>query len=343
MADGRDGLSFLPNVKASTCKQGKKTKRVAFKNLQRPLVLPSLELSTVDLQSVSSLFSHKQICKKVCEWFTEWRSWQQRILLCGVSEKCTKSQLQAFVTMLEPVFHRDFTARLKGIYPTTRIKARLIHTATVPSFSAEELKNALQPSQEVNRVNSSTTVGEVEKPTDKGLDSFHSESGGSYDRNSFSGMNFTTDTRIVSIPEGSVDSPLTPDGGTAMSASSHTIKSAADFEENCRHEHAPPFIRRVSTPNFFPHFNHKQLGHMRTVLRTGDKEKLYGHAPVTFKHNKWWEGHKGGHLIKPRRSKLSNHFKSQLSQIHQVLHRWVKLHTIPTICIKMFDTSLLKF
>ncbi|XP_027041127.1 ribosome assembly protein 4-like isoform X3 [Pocillopora damicornis] len=131
MADGRDGLSFLPNVKASTCKQGKKTKRVAFKNLQRPLVLPSLELSTVDLQSVSSLFSHKQICKKVCEWFTDWRSWQQRILLCGVSEKCTKSQLQAFVTMLEPVFHRDFTARLKGIYPTTRIRARLVHTATV--------------------------------------------------------------------------------------------------------------------------------------------------------------------------------------------------------------------
>lgn len=247
------------------------------------------------------------------------------------------------MTMLEPVFHRDFTARLKGIYPTTRIKARLVHTATVPSFSAEELKNALQPSQEVNRVNSSTTVGEVEKPTDKDLDSFHSESGGSYDRNSFSGMNFTTDTRIVSIPEGSVDSPLTPDGGTAMTASSHTIKPAADFEENRRHEHAPPFVRRVSTPNFFPHFNHKQLGHMRTVLRTGDKEKLYGHAPVTFKHNKWWEGHKGGHLIKPRRSKLSNHFKSQLSQIHQVLHRWVKLHIIPTICIKMFDTSPLKF
>ena len=73
---------------------------IKLDNLQRPLVLPSLELSTVDLQSVSSLFSHKQICKKVCEWFTEWRSWQQRILLCGVSEKCTKSQLQAFVTML---------------------------------------------------------------------------------------------------------------------------------------------------------------------------------------------------------------------------------------------------
>ncbi|XP_022782225.1 uncharacterized protein LOC111323186 [Stylophora pistillata] len=343
MADGRDELSFLPNVKASACKQEKKTKRVGLKNLQRPLVLPSLELSTVDLQLVSSLFSHKQICKKVCEWFTDWRSWQQRILLCGVSEKCTKGQLQAFVTTLEPVFHRDFTTRLKGIYPTARIQARLVHTGPAPSFSAEELKNALQPSQEVDRVNSLTTVGEEDKLKDKDVDSFQSESGGFHDQNS--SMNLTADHRTVGIPEGSVDSPHSPDGGTALTATTHSIKPAAGMEENHRHEHAPPFIRRVSTPNFFPHFNHKQLGHMRTTPKTGDKNKLYGHAPVTFKHDKWWKGYKGGHLIKPRRSKLSNHFKSQLSQIHQWLDEWPTYKRLELLSevVKCCDEESLNF
>lgn len=318
MADGRDELSFLPVVKANACKQGKKTKRVGFKNLQRPLILPSLELNTVDVQLVSSLFSHKQICKKVCEWFSAWRAWQQRILLCGVSDKCTKGQLQALVTTLEPVFHRDFTARLKGIYPTSLIQTRLVQTAPVPSFSAEELKIALQPSQEAEKANSLNTDVDIEKLKEGDVDSFQSESGGF--QISFSDTNLTADTRTVGIPEGEAESSLSPNEDTVMTASANTIQPAIDVEEHRRHEHAPPFLRRVSTPNFFPCFNHEQLGHMKTVLRTGDTDRLYGHAPVTFKRDKWWEGHKGARLVKPRRSKLSNHFKSQISQIHQVLH-----------------------
>lgn len=316
MADaGSNELTFLPVVKANTSKQGKKNKRVGFKNLQRPLLLPSLELSTVDVQLVSSLFSHKQICKKVCEWFTGWRSWQQRILLCGVSDKCTKGQLQALVTTLEPVFHRDFATRLKGIYPTTLIHTRQIRTAPAPSFSKEELIIALQPSQEIDRINSSVTGADIEKLKDGDSDSFQSESGGL--QMSFSDTNVTADTGTV----GEAERPLIPEGdrGTVMTASAHTIQPATDVEENRRHEHAPPFLRRVSTPHFFPHFNHQQLGYMKTALRTGDTDKLYGHAPVTFKHDKWWEGHKGARLVKPHKSKLSNHFKSQINQVHQVL------------------------
>lgn len=48
---------------------------------------------------------------------------------------------------------------------------------------------------------------------------------------------------------------------------------------------------------------------MRIVLRIGDKEKFYGYVLVIFKYNKWWEGYKGGYLIKFRRSKFLNYFK----------------------------------
>lgn len=319
MADDRDELTFLPVVKANAAKRGKKNKRIGFKNINKPLILPSLELSTVDVQLVSSLFSHKQICKKVCEWFTGWRSWQQRILLCGVSDKCTKGQLQALVTTLEPVFHRDFAARLKGIYPTSLIQARLVRTAPVmparpsPSFSAEQLMIALQPSQEIDQSNSLITGIEQENLKDGDSDSFHTELGEL--QTNFSDTNIIADRMSGSH----MGSPIFHDRGTEMTASAHTVQPALDVEENRRHEHAPPFLRRVSTPNFFPKLNHQQLGYMKTALRTGDTDRLYGNAPVTFKHDKWWEGHKGARLVKPRKSKLSNHFRSQISQVHQVL------------------------
>ena len=128
-----------------------------------------------------------------------------------------------------------------------------------------------------------------------------------------------SDTNADRETLGQSDSPLSdPEGNSPMTALAHTVQLAIDVEENLLHEHAPPFLRRVSTPNFFSNFNHRQLGYMKTTLRTGDTDRLYGHAPVTFKHDKWWEGHKGGRLMKPRKSRLSNHFKSQISQIHQV-------------------------
>lgn len=325
MAEGSDALTFLPIVKGNTVKKGKKNKQIGFKHIHKPLTLPSLELSTFDVQLVSSLFSHKQICKKVCEWFTGWRSWQQRILLCGISDKCTKGQLQALVTTLEPVFHRDFTARLKGIYPTALIKARLVRTVPAPRFSADELTIALQAelTQEIPRVNSSiTAAGDIEKLENVDVDSLQNDS------DCLQQSDTVNDPRIyakVTEEEKSMitreaDPPAVFREGTVMTASAFTVQQPVDLEENRRHEHAPPFLRRVSTPHFFPQFDHQQLGSMKTALRTGDTDRLYGNAPVTFKHDKWWEGHKGARLVKPRRSKLSIHFKSQIAQIHQVLH-----------------------
>ncbi|XP_068731678.1 uncharacterized protein [Montipora capricornis] len=326
MADEREALTFFPILSDSTRKKGNHDTCVGLKKIHKPLILPSLDLRTVDLQLVSSLFSHKQICKKVTEWFVGWRSWQQKILLCGVSERCSKDQLKALLTTLEPVFHRDFTTRLKGIYPTTLIRPPEVKTAPAPSFSAEELANTLLPklSDEIHVDDSSITVARDIDHFENGetdilqltSDLFQGSDSDEY-------ANVTIDDRNNMTTRGKAPGALSRDTSlVSVTLSTHTVQRALDVEESRRHEHAAPCLRRVSTPHFFPQFGHRQLGLMKSTPRIGDTDRLYGNAPVTFKHDKWWEGHKGTPLIKPRRSKLSNHFKSQITQIYQWLDDW---------------------
>ncbi|XP_064623368.1 F-box/WD repeat-containing protein 7-like isoform X2 [Lineus longissimus] len=62
--------------------------------------------------------NNKHIFKKIGEWFETWRPWQQRMLVCGLTNRCPKNQLEALATVMEPVFHRDFVAALKKRYPS---------------------------------------------------------------------------------------------------------------------------------------------------------------------------------------------------------------------------------
>lgn len=311
MAEEERPAVFFPILKNTGEKKGKNNTRFGVKKIHKPLLLPSLDLNAVDVQLVSSLFSHKQICKKVCEWFVGWRSWQQKILLCGVSEKCSKDQLKALVTTLEPVFHRDFTVRLKGTYPTTLIRPAVVNSAPAPSFSVDTLADTLQPklSEEVY-ANDFPIAEETESLQRNEWDGLQQNFSDANAGVTINGRNSTTtgDKNPGSISR----------NGAVTTISAYSEKQPLDDEEIRGHEHAPTILRRVSTPHFFPEFDHRQLGLMKSAPRIGDTCRLYGHAPVTFKHDKWWEGHKGARLIKPRRSKLSNHFKSQINQIYQV-------------------------
>lgn len=311
MADEERPVVFFPILKNTGIKKGKNNTGLGVKKIHKPLLLPSLDLNAVDVQLVSSLFSHKQICKKVCEWFVGWRSWQQKILLCGVSEKCSRDQLKALVTTLEPVFHRDFTVRLKGTYPTTFIRPAVVKSVAASSFSADTLANTLQP-------NLSEEVYEKYFPIAEETESFQRNEWNGLlqnfsDANAGLTINGTNSTTTVDKDPGSISRI-----GGVTTVFAYSEKHSLDNEEVRGHEHAPTILRRVSTPHFFTEFNHRQLGPMKSAPRIGDTCRLYGHAPVTFKHDKWWEGHKGARLIKPRRSKLSNHFKSQINQIYQV-------------------------
>ena len=301
----------LPALKGRRTKYLGREQRVGFSNLGTPLVLPNVRVSAEsgDVHVLSTLFTNRQICKNVCEWFTSWRPWQKRILLCSVTEKCTQSQLQVLVTTLEPVFHRDFIAKLKGIYPMDCINSRLVHT--LPSLlDAQEMRKFLA-SQEAKRQENSETADKV---SDHGTEVEETK---------------VDSVEIVSeVFEPEVNEEKCGDLSFEKLESESVFDHVDDYPAECptaaeieiqeirRHQHAP-FSRKVSTPNFFMLSKLEKLGPMKTMARTGDKQKLYGHAPITFKHAKWWEGHKGRRFLKPRRSKLSNHFRRQLNQIQQ--------------------------
>ncbi|XP_074648509.1 uncharacterized protein LOC141903979 [Tubulanus polymorphus] len=95
------------------------------RRLLQPLSIlqPGIQISTEDIQlSSRSDLVNKHILKKIEEWFESWQPWQRRILLCGLTDKCTVSQLEALRTTIEPINHRDFITSLKKRYPCDSLK-----------------------------------------------------------------------------------------------------------------------------------------------------------------------------------------------------------------------------
>ncbi|KAL4238509.1 hypothetical protein ACF0H5_003217 [Mactra antiquata] len=72
-------------------------------------------------QSFSSL-NNQQIYKTICEWYDDWRPWQQKVLLCGIVDRCSIRQVDMLATTLEPIRHRDYTVAVRHHYPTSPLK-----------------------------------------------------------------------------------------------------------------------------------------------------------------------------------------------------------------------------
>ena len=77
---------------------------------------PVLDQLNTSLETVD--IANKHVSKKVCEWFESWQPWQQRMLLCGLTDRCSTHHLATLATTLEPVFHRDFVTNLRQRYPS---------------------------------------------------------------------------------------------------------------------------------------------------------------------------------------------------------------------------------
>ncbi|XP_052276224.1 uncharacterized protein LOC127875293 isoform X5 [Dreissena polymorpha] len=94
-----------------------------FGNFEGVVNLPPLKplVSSLGAQSFSSL-NNNQIYKAVCDWYETWRPWQQRVLICGIVDRCSMRQVDMLATTLEPVKHRDYTVAVNHQYPTTPLK-----------------------------------------------------------------------------------------------------------------------------------------------------------------------------------------------------------------------------
>lgn len=320
------GSKTLPNIKLKRQEIKKTRKEMRSRAFAKPLTLPSIDLMYADLEKVSTLFSKKQLCKKVSEWFSSWRPWQQRILLCSMTEKCSKSQLRTLVTSLEPVFHRDFVAQLKG-YPTKLLQPRFVHTMSSMVENNEFLRyRGLIPSQTQTNDSKETTPSLAESTDTPKFDRLEKVV-------EVEDENYEACYHEVAVEEGIEFDHYSQENDLPLASFAVTPATEVGVYPLRRHEHAPPFLRKVSTRNFFPdETGTAKLGVMKSARRGVDQE-VFGSDPVTFKPSKWWQGHQGTKLLKPRRSRLSKYFKMQLNQINQVwIYRPIPYMHGDTLC-----------
>ncbi|XP_031567155.1 probable E3 ubiquitin ligase complex SCF subunit sconB [Actinia tenebrosa] len=335
---GRDshfaGTKTLPAMKVRRTDIRKTRKAMKYKAFAKPLTLPSIELMYADLNDVSSLFSKKQVCKKVSDWFTSWRPWQKRILLCKMTEKVSKSQLHSLITTLEPVFHRDFVLELRGSYPTIFLKPRFVHTISslLGDTDLRTLRQDKGESIDAGDEKTKKSLGKQDLETLRRISEEHDELGDCYHE--------------IAVEKGVEYEHVSEVDDVTLPSFAVTPAATVEIRPSRRHEHAPPFLRlrKVSTRNFFPDSKIPKLGTMKSVLRPEDK-KVFGKDPVSFKYSKWWEGHEGPKLLNPRRSRLARFFKAQLNQINQWLDEWAPHERVDMLAevVKCCDADCLNF
>ncbi|XP_033110456.1 TAF5-like RNA polymerase II p300/CBP-associated factor-associated factor 65 kDa subunit 5L [Anneissia japonica] len=78
-------------------------------------------------KNITTHINNKHIFRSIIEWFKTWTVWQRKFVLCGVTDRCSNTQLQYILTALEPVFHRDFRNALTGNYPICKSQAKSLN------------------------------------------------------------------------------------------------------------------------------------------------------------------------------------------------------------------------
>ena len=66
------------------------------------------------------------LCKKISFVFESWMSWQRKIFLCGLTERCMKPFLVTLATVVEPISHCSFQSK----YSPLRIRKTSSKVAT---------------------------------------------------------------------------------------------------------------------------------------------------------------------------------------------------------------------
>ncbi|XP_077998782.1 uncharacterized protein LOC144451749 [Glandiceps talaboti] len=119
-----------------------------FGNFSGVVTLPSVGPSHKAGQHAKSYFNNLQIYHKICEWFESWMPWQRRLLLCGLTDRCSNYQLEYLSTALEPVFHRDYITALRGRYPSTPFKKTRDHNGKESSKPTGKVNLELSDSED---------------------------------------------------------------------------------------------------------------------------------------------------------------------------------------------------
>ncbi|XP_078672198.1 uncharacterized protein LOC144911759 [Branchiostoma floridae x Branchiostoma belcheri] len=116
--------SFLPRITSHKGSSEEvtgrpKTKRLRFGDHHgnNRVALPSVGSTPANGHQLT-YFNSRQVIQKITDWYETWQPWQRKLLLCGITARCSTNQLELLATAMEPVFHRDFMTTLRGRYPS---------------------------------------------------------------------------------------------------------------------------------------------------------------------------------------------------------------------------------
>lgn len=328
-------LAFPVTLKKKTKKSSKKKKKENAEDLQ------SLEQG---LQFPGRNFVAKPECrilfKKTAEIFNRWLSWQRKILICGLTDRCSKSLLRTMTTVVEPILPAKVAGQSRLEIVTRQKEAKSF--AALNEFECPTIQEGNSKVSFRKSASNTSNVMRSKSPFIEELGGAVSATATQDIQERTSKLSFRKDASSTSNVIGS-KSPFIEElalGGAASTTATHDVQisnspsnsflpdiaqicspplTAQYYITNHKHHKRDSVVR--PTKNFFPDIMFaKGLGKVCVIKSVIQDEAGNRYSSKLFKNRKWWprSAPESAFLI-PSGRKLLENFRNSLESIYQVM------------------------
>lgn len=215
--------------------------------------------------------------------FSEWPTWQKRLILCKFTDRSSSTLLSTLSTALEPIFHRDFEIKSKNGFHSYLLETFLNPSTSIPSTATPSNKTPL--SSRRSSYNPDTFVGGSEK----GASTI--ESGTLY--NPTYPTTPSVNLKVSSIAHGKVSSKQWRDQkrrSTVMPSIDHEL-TVATINRNIEkrgilHTHMSRNSGSLTTGEFLPQKKIKNKKLLGSLMKPSNGKELT--SVEQYKREKWW-------------------------------------------------------
>ena len=235
----------------------------------------------------------KILYKNIKEEFIKWLKWQRLILICGLTDKCSKSLLRTMGTVVEPVLHNSFNG-------------------TAVLFI--EMKE--QENQMISRRTTQTPLVNASCACTRSINSSH------VDLDSNNQSLVVTSQELSNMTAVNNGEPFLPP--IDSSKISIVEKRTESHEKNWWHKHCDKDeIQSAPSQQFFPDIMISRstgLGKICVAKNLRNVETIdQNYTSKLFKNRKWWSlSATSSSFLVPNGKKLLDNFKSHLDVIYKV-------------------------
>ena len=305
-------ITFPVTLKRKTKKFSKRNKKENIEDLQR------LEQG---LQFPGRNFVAKPECrilfKKTTEIFSQWLSWQRKILICGMTDRCSKSLLRTMTTVVEPILPAKVSGQSRLEIMTRQTEAKsLALNGTKNGFECPAIQEGSSKWSSHQNASSMSNAPRSRSP-------FIEELGG-----------IATTAGLYFPDDKSSNSPgnsFLPD--IAQTYHTYTSPLTAKLYINDHKHHKRESVVRP-TKNFFPDIMFaKGLGKVCAIKSVIQDEAGNRYSSKLFKNRKWWpRSAPENAFFAPSGRKLLETFRSSLESIYQVILHLLDWNYIQSAC-----------